>query len=904
MSFKATVKSCSSGDTIILRGAPGPQGQPPKERTVHLADISAPRLGTSQREDELWAYESREFLRALVVNKQVTVTSTHSLPPSDGSIRDIGTVQVNGVDLITEVIRNGWAKLKEIKREPTEEDLQRRALETEAKNGGKGIWNPEGPPNRTVYHTMPNDSQSFITEWKGKPIPAVVEQVRDGSTLRVRLLLSDELHQYITLAMAGIRSPKAAGREGEAAEPFGEEAKFFVESRLLQRHVTVTLLSLPAPSAAPFSASGTSTPQAASVIIGTVMHPAGNIAEHLVAGGYARVIDWHAGMLSASGGMERLRAAERAAKEKKLNLYASFSTPSNTASGSKAPSGSRAQFEAQVVRVWSGDQISVFEKETGQERRIQLSSVRGPKASDPKQTYWANEAREFLRKKLIGKTVKVHIDFIRPKEGEFEERECATVRFGGSQANVAEQLIEKGLATAVRHKRDDENRSPDYDKLMAAEQSAAAEGRGMHSGKEQSVPRVGNASESHTKASQFLSSFKRAGRVPAVVDFVAAGSRYKLLLPKENQTLTFVLSGIRAPRAARNPGEKSEPYGNESLDFASRRYMQRDVEVEFEAVDKSGGFIGALYLNKTENAAVALVQEGLGTVHDYSAEGLSWAKQLYDAEAEAKKARKNLWKDYDEEAEAAAEITTTETEVAAKPNYQDVIISDVRTSPVFGFSVQFLNNDGIKSLEKLMHDFTLHYRGSTSPPDFVPKAGQLVSARFSGDNGWYRAKVRRASPAKKEAELTFIDYGNQETVAFAHIRPLDSKFQSLPAQAQDARLSFVKLVDPSSEYHEDSAGRFRELVEGKNMIANIDSKEGNLLHLRLIDPADPTVKDDPLACINTQLVGEGLAVVDRKGCKYISVYPAIAKRLSEEFEKAKSDRAGIYEFGDVSPDDV
>lgn len=37
--------------------------------------------------------------------------------------------------------------------------------------------------------------------------------------------------------------------------------------------------------------------------------------------------------------------------------------------------------------------------------------------------------------------------------------------------NVAEQLIEKGLATALRHKRDDEDRSPDYDKLMAAEQA-------------------------------------------------------------------------------------------------------------------------------------------------------------------------------------------------------------------------------------------------------------------------------------------------------------------------------------------------------------------------------------------------------------------------------------------------
>ena len=40
-----------------------------------------------------------------------------------------------------------------------------------------------------------------------------------------------------------------------------------------------------------------------------------------------------------------------------------------------------------------------------------------------------------------------------------------------SARNVAEQLIEKGLATALRHKRDDEDRSPDYDKLMAAEQA-------------------------------------------------------------------------------------------------------------------------------------------------------------------------------------------------------------------------------------------------------------------------------------------------------------------------------------------------------------------------------------------------------------------------------------------------
>jgi hypothetical protein len=37
--------------------------------------------------------------------------------------------------------------------------------------------------------------------------------------------------------------------------------------------------------------------------------------------------------------------------------------------------------------------------------------------------------------------------------------------------NIAELLVDKGLASVVRHKRDDEDRSSDYDKLMVAEQA-------------------------------------------------------------------------------------------------------------------------------------------------------------------------------------------------------------------------------------------------------------------------------------------------------------------------------------------------------------------------------------------------------------------------------------------------
>lgn len=89
-----------------------------------------------------------------------------------------------------------------------------------------------------------------------------------------------------------------------------------------------------------------------------------------------------------------------------------------------------------------------------------------------------------------------------------------------------------------------------------------------------------------------------------------------------------------------------------------------------------------------------------------------------------------------------------------------------------------------------MHEFSIHHKSAAASSGFIPKGGDLVSAKFS-DGSWYRAKIRRASPIKKEAEVTFIDYGNQDTVAFANIRQLDPRFRSLPGQAHDARLRYV-----------------------------------------------------------------------------------------------------------------
>jgi staphylococcal nuclease domain-containing protein 1 len=87
-------------------------------------------------------------------------------------------------------------------------------------------------------------------------------------------------------------------------------------------------------------------------------------------------------MLASGGGMERLRTAEKAAKEKRICLYANLPATSASATGKAngtVANGYTQNFDATVIRIWSGDQVSVVEKEGDKERRLQLSSTRGPR---------------------------------------------------------------------------------------------------------------------------------------------------------------------------------------------------------------------------------------------------------------------------------------------------------------------------------------------------------------------------------------------------------------------------------------------------------------------------------------------------------------------------------------------
>lgn len=103
---------------------------------------------------------------------------------------------------------------------------------------------------------------------------AVVEQVRNGSTIRVYLVDSGD---DIVVNLSGIRCPQLKTKDSSQPEKYANDAKFYAEHKLLNRAVTVTL-----DFADKFN------------FYGTILDDQGkNIALGLLEFGLAQVVEWN-----------------------------------------------------------------------------------------------------------------------------------------------------------------------------------------------------------------------------------------------------------------------------------------------------------------------------------------------------------------------------------------------------------------------------------------------------------------------------------------------------------------------------------------------------------------------------------------------------------------------------------
>jgi len=899
---KGQVKAVPSGDTVVVIHLE--KNRPPVERKITFSNIRAPKLGlrtfNEKKEDEDFAWQSREFLRKLAIEKPVSYTIEGT--SKDGT-RDFGLVHLldkegQTKDLAALIVAEGWA---EVTGKPEDNNTLIRAdveelirLEENAKRDNKGIWNKSAKKDKKRPIVEITNIPEVYERLKGHPQHGVVENVLNGHTVIVTI--TPQFYD-VKLNLSGVESPTYA--QDGSWEPFAREARFTTEFLLLHRDVQVIFEG-----ADKFN------------LYGSLNYHGRNISEELLRRGLARYVEWSGAKTSFR---DKLKAAEKQAVEHKLGVWSKAQPVAPGKTEDKKGWKPGKEIHGKVVEVVSAGTI-VVEDASGTRHRITLSSIKAlrggsllpseekkeegqskektekdlqrekrHRAEYLERTY-AHEGKEYLRKRIIGQKVRCVLDYSRPplpsqEESPKQEKKKEEDKLYWSvyfeKNNVAVEVVANGFARATEHRGGD-LRSKDYEDILKAENLATKSHRGIHTPDDKAaITYINDATSDATKARKFLTTLKR-GKQRGVVEYIAHASRYKLYVPKESCELFINLSGIKTPRNAK------EEFFQESLDFVREKLHQRDVEFEVVNVDKGGSFLGTIWFNR-ENICTLLLSEGYATIIKAVARDSEYFNDYRTAEDTAKRAHKHLWHNYDEVAEkAAAEKRKQEYESNknSQKEYIDVIVTEIIDATKF--YVQVVGKEAEK-LEELMKQLAAQETGTDA---YKPSFGELVLAQFTADDAWYRAKVVGETP-EGEIKVFYIDYGNSETIPKSRVRKLKEEFdlKKLPAQATEARLAYVKPPALNQEYGHEAAEFLKELVEGKTMMANIEFKDGNTLYLNLGDR-------ESQVHVNAAIVRAGLARVERvRGAK-----DTMAKLKAEE-EKARISHNYIWEYGDPGSDE-
>jgi staphylococcal nuclease domain-containing protein 1 len=447
------------------------------------------------------------------------------------------------------------------------------------------------------------------------------------------------------------------------------------------------------------------------------------------------------------------------------------------------------------------------------------------------------------------------------------------------QTNLAQALIEKGLATAIRHRADDE-RSPDYDALLEAELDAEDKKVGIHSGKSPSTIRyndlVGPQNSQRAKAME--GSLTRMGKVDGTVEYVFSGARYKIRIEREQLMIPFVLAGIRVPSTARlipntTKVKEGEPFGAEALALTRETILNHEVQVQVHQCDRGGNSLGSLWYKvdgKWQSFAELLVSQGLAQTVEFSLNQMPYANQLLKAEEAAKRAKLNLWT-LDQE-------LPTDTGASAARTIPAVEVC--HANAIDDFYVQTTGDANFKKVQSEI----------ASVSNKKPEANELrrnacVLAEYYGS--YYRAKIVEKMATR--VKVQFVDYGNIDTVEIAKLKvcPQALSDKSVPSCAMHCTLAGIKKAE---DFTKEGMKCMEYFTGGQKLSVQtegFDMEKRTRAVLTL--SSGKTVQEE--------LVAEGLARVDPKSRSNC------IEACKKAQEKARKQRVHMWQYGDSYADD-
>lgn len=871
---KGLCKGVQSGDCILISGKiPKNKDEVPEEHILFLTGIQAPKVTnpTKMQDEEAFAWESRDFVRKMIAGKVVQYTVDFI-----NNDRMVGQIFIDGKNVGIELLKTGLAKCgyvpkanEALTRTPYWEEIHK--AEDEAKKKKIGFWGGDIAKHKRKFCQVIDDSfdmkliESLVKT--RRKIKIIIEYVFNCAFFAIYI---PEFSAYAKVCLRFIAIPN------NKEQILVKTGKAYVERVSLHQDAILTAYGI----------------DDQRNIIGDVKCAKGDLASLVLKEGYSKVFV-NNNIPFSTEELGLIKSYQTEARKEKLRVW------KNEPDEEKPTYVKSDEYELGEVRcfiVYSGDSIGVINKH-GENTRIFLSNVKAPAmakiGTDDLDQPWAFQAKEFLRRTLVGKKVRADFDYAKflPKDNRrmifytvYYKVDTEKNRDFGKERCANVDILYNGLANIVTFKVDEGQPSRELDKMRAAEAAAKERKVGLYSNR---TPPSSAFSDlifaAKIKKKEFTSFLVGLEKAQCVVEFCYTGARFKIRVDKKQCMIPFTAIGVKCFMKDYNHSEIYNKYYEVALGYVCNECLQRDAVCDIIAADRASNYYGHLIING-KNYATELIRRGLAVVNEEAVNPNVYYREFKKAEEEAESKKLGVWAH-----EGLGNILKYGEGYKARSEYkeknEDVTLRVTDYYDFHKFYVNIMPNPTLEKIEQVLETY------DKTPSKCVKlelpvKLDTYCAAKYQEDNKYYRATIKSQTKDKK-FEVQFIDYGTVEYLGIEDLIKLDSSISTIKPQSIFCEMAYLKYSDNSMKKAVKKFPDFADIdlnLKGKICYTYTTDEEENKTGVIIYKKGN-----EINSSYHADLLKLGYAKIERK-----RPLPPYMKELEKVESKAADEKLGLW----------